>query len=163
MKCTTTASFASVLIVQCMIFGHQKRYLEKSTEFSVKTSVITILNFYLSIWLFPILSKPQNKQIKLHFIQLISTLGNCLHTLIGPPEQFNLFLYSTPSEYKLINSRVCLRKSCRCKAISSILFSLQWKITSKFSGPFDTDEGLQIVNNNLITVCNCVSRSVSNC
>ena len=93
MKCTT-ASYASTLIVQCMIFGRQKRYLEKST-------------FYLSIWHSPVLSKTQSKWINSPFIQLINTLGSCLLMSIDPPEQVKLFLCSTLSEYKLTDSLAC--------------------------------------------------------
>ena len=36
-----------------------------------------------------------------------------MHTSIGPPEQVNLFLYSTSSEYKLTDSRVCYGKEAK--------------------------------------------------
>ena len=56
----------------------------------------------------------------LDFIQLINTFGSCLHTSIGPPEQVNLFLYSTPLEYKLTDSWVC-----SCKFLKSPLLVRQ--------------------------------------
>ena len=105
MKCTTTASFASVLIVQCMSFDRQKNEISRNLPFSVKTSVNH------SIWHSSLLSKIQNKS---HFIQLISTLGSCLHVNTSSEHITKTHLFKYIENFTTKNWKVSDKNSDIC-------------------------------------------------